>query len=398
MAPARSPLQIALLVVAVVALVTAGGYALLTDESQRPSQAAIDNASERSAALDGFAAVRETTVRMGGDNTTGTVQRVVARPGTGKYRAEAVGGTTSGYDLTVSNGTTLWLYDRENETVRRVSIDNGGNNTGVVLSGQYVERVMDAAFDDSNETTSGISALPMVSSGAREPQSGELPTNGSSLRLNASYLGTEETNGRQTYVFELTQSDSGQIENYSARIWVDAEWFVGLRQRTNFTFDGTRYVSETEFRNVTFDPDLGDVSFRFEPPADANVTTVSGPSYTQYESRDALASNASLSVPDPDLPGEFEFDQGALTEGQGRSVTLQYTNGSASMSVTVRNSTDAAASEGTDVRIGETTGRLDTFGATSLVSWQCEDRSYTVIGSNVGNETVVDVAESIGCE
>lgn len=397
MAPALTPLRIALLVVLAIALAAAGGVALLADEPAEPSAAAIDNASERMASLDGFSATLETSVRMNGEETR-TVRRVVGIPGTGKYRSAAVDDSGAGADLTVSNGTVTWLYDADNGTVRRLSIDGAGNASGVLTSGSYVERLLKAAFDETNDSASEVSALPMVSSRGRSAPSGSVPANGTDVELNVSYAGTERVSGRETYVLELTQPDPGRnLENYSARVWIDTEWFVVLRQRTNFTVEDTRYVSATRYRNVTFDPDLEDVSFRFDPDEHRDVRTVTGPTIERYDSRDALAGNASMPVPDPELPGDFRFDQGAHTTGTVRSVTLQYTNGSTSMSVTVRNGT-GGTSEGSRVRVGETTGRLQTLGATTLVNWECAGHSYTVIGANLSNETVIDVAESVGCE
>ena len=398
MGPALTPLRIALVVVVAVGFVAAGGAVILSDESPRPSPEAVDNASERYRSLDGFAATMVSTTTIGNE-TTRTVRRVTTRPGTSKYRAVAVGNTTAGFDLAVSNGTTVWYYDGDNETVQRIQLDVGESRGGVLLQSSYVERLLEAALGGSNESRSGVSTLPMVSAPAEPAPSGSLSGNASSLSLNVSYLGTERVSGRETYVLELTESgDADRLQNYTARLWVDTEWFAPLRQQTNFTVDGQQFGTVTRYRNVSFDPDLSDVSFRFEPPADANVTVETGPSLTRYDSRDALARNASLSVPDPDLPGEFRFQQGVHTTGANRLVTLQYTNGTTSFSVTVSNSTSVAATEGREVEIGSATGRLQTLAGSTLVSWNCDGQSYSVTGSNVGNETVLDVARSIGCE
>jgi outer membrane lipoprotein-sorting protein len=397
MGPALSPLRTALLVVVAVVAVAAGGAVLLAGETPRPSTETIDNASERYESLDGFAATVETTTRIGNE-TTHSTRRVTARPGTGAYRSVAIG-NASGSDVTVSNGTVVWLYDRDNETARRLSVDVDANNTAV-MGGEQVERLLRAALNGGNESAGGVSTLPMVSTAAGPTPSGSLDTNGSSFGVNVSYLGTEEIDGRETYVLELTGTDieEGTLDDYSGRVWVDTEWFVALRQRTNFTVDGERYAVERRYRNVSFDPDLRDVSFEFDPPEDANVTVETGPSVTQYDSRAPLERNATLSVPDPDVPADFRFDRGTQTVGEARSVTLQYTNGTTSVSVTLRNTTrNATGTEGTAVQIGDATGRLDTFGASTLVTWECDGRAYTVIGSNLANETVVDVARSVGC-
>jgi outer membrane lipoprotein-sorting protein len=397
MGPALSPLRTALLVVVAVVAVAAGGAVLLADETPRPSTETIDNASERYESLDGFVATVETTTRIGNE-TMHSTRRVTARPGTGAYRSVALG-NTSGPDVTVSNGTVVWLYDRDNGTARRLEVDTGTNSTAV-MGGEQVERLLSAALNGDNESAGGVSTLPMVSRTAGPSPSGSLETNGSSFGVNVSYLGTEEIGDRETYVLELTGTDieEGALDDYSGRVWVDTEWFVALRHRTNFTVDGEPYAVERRYRNVSFDPDLSNVSFELDP-SESNVTVESGPSLTEYESRDALARNASLSVPEPDVPADFRFQQGARTVGEARSVTLQYTNGTASVSVTLRNTTrNATDTEGTEVQIGDATGRLDTFGASTLVTWECDGRAYTVIGSNLANETVVDVARSVGCE
>ncbi len=398
MGPALSPLRTALLVVVAVVAVAAGGAVLLADETPRPDSELVENATERYGSLDGFAATVETRTRIGNETRRST-RRVTVRPGTGAYRSITLG-NTSGYDVTVSNGTAVWLYDRDNETARRLSVDVDANNTAV-FGGRPVERLLRAALDEDNESATGVSALPMVSSAAGSTPSGTLPGNGSSPGINVSYVGTEEVDGRETYVLELSGTDieeEGTLDDYSGRVWVDTEWFVALRQRTNFTVDGERYAVTNRYRNVSFDPDLRDVSFEFDPPEDANVTVETGPSVTQYDSRAPLERNATLSVPDPDVPEDFRFDRGTQTVGEARSVTLQYTNGTSSVSVTLRNTTrNTTDTEGTAVQIGDATGRLDAFGASTLVTWECDGRAYTVIGSNLANETAVDVARSVDC-
>jgi len=398
MGPALSPLRIALLVVVAVGAVAAGGAVILSDESPRPSQAAIDNASERYRSLDGFAATMVSTTTIGND-TTRIVRRVTARPGTNEYRAVRLDENGSGVDVTVSNGTTVWYYDRTNETVRRLQIDVGENRSGVLLRSSYVEEILEAALGDTNESRSGVSTLPMVSGPAEPAPSGSLTDDASSLSLNVSYRGTERVNGRETYVLELTEAgDADRLQNYTARVWVDTEWFVALKQQTNFTAGDQRFETTTRYRNVSFDPDLSNVSFRFEPPEDANVTVQSEPSVTRYDSRAALARNASLPVPEPDLPGDFRFRQGVHTTGENRLVSLTYTNGTTSFSLSVIDSTSAAATEGAEVQIGSSTGRLQTIANSALVSWTCDGRTYSLSGSNVGNETLLDAARSVGCE
>lgn len=397
MRSALTPLRLALLVVVVIGLIGAGGAILLADEPSQLRPGVVENASDQFASLDGFSARQETTVRTGNE-TTRIVRRVISRPATGEYRAVALGNSTSRYDRTVSNGSVTWYYDRDNQTVRRMNVDTERNAGGILLAGSYVEQLLQAAVEDSNQTTSDISMLPIVSTTGQANLSGSLSTNASSPQLNVSYRGIETVSGRDTYVLDLTQNANSRLANYSGRVWIDTEWFVALHHRTAFTVDGTRYVTETRYENVSFDPDMDDVSFEFDPPSDANVSVSSEMSFTQYDSREALANNATISIPDPDVPDDFQFQRGARTVGDQRSVTVQYSNGTASLSITVSNTTSTASEEGSTIQIGTATGRMQEFGGSTLVSWPCQEQSYAVIGANLGNETIVEIARSLGCD
>lgn len=398
MVPASSPLRVALLVVAAIGVVVAGGFVLLSEEPSRPSAEAIDNATERFESLDGVTARLETNITIGNE-TTRIVRRIEARPGTGKYRSESIGGTASGADTVVSNGTVTWYYDSDNRTAYRINTDAVANGT-ILSGGRPVEQLLSAAFGEDNESV-GVSALPMVSASASGRPSGALPANQSAIETNVTYLDTEQVSDRRTYLFELRQVENGTFGNYSGRIWIDAERSVILRQHTNFTIEGQHYETETRYRNVSFDAELDDERFEFEPPANA---TVSSSQTRQFDSREAVVAAAELDVPNPDVPEDFEFERGTHTVTEQRSVSAQYTNGSASITVSVRSRTATTndTSDGPDsarnVQIGSANGTLQFIGEARMLDWECGDRSYSVLGSGVGNETVIETARSVGCE
>jgi outer membrane lipoprotein-sorting protein len=302
----------------------------------------------------------------------------------------------TGYDLRVSNGTTTWYYDRENETVRRFRLES--DLTGPLPAGGSVERALEAALGETNDTSSWISVLPTLPASDRPAPSGSLTTNGTNTTastINVTYDGTGQVGGRETYVLSVSAaSDEGAMGNYSARIWVDTEWFAILKQRATFSTGDERSVYEVRYRNVTFNPDLGDVSFRFEPPEDANVTTPTTPSVTEYDSRTALERNASMPVPDPDFRS-FDFDSGYRIAGEDPTLSVEFTNGTASLSVSVQNATDGSRPDGTAVDLGPTPGYLRAVQTTRVLDWQCGGRSYTMYTSDLRNETIVAAARSI---
>lgn len=394
-----SPLQVALVVVAAIAIVAAGGFALLSEEPTRPSADVVENATERYQSLDGFTARVESTTRTD-DETVRDVRRIAVRPGTGQYRSESLGGNASGSDLTVSNGTVTWYYDRENDTVQRTRMDSSANGSAVVAGGRPAEQLLRAAFEDTNETAPAISALPMGSASSGGRPSGSLPANRSATEINVTYDGIERLGDRDAYALTLRQTGGGAVENYSGRAWIDTEWFFALRQRTNFTVDGQRYETDTRYRNVSFEPGLDDEQFRFEPPDDATVRTSST---TQYDSREALVAAADLSVPEPEVPASFAFERGSRIVDDRRSVSVQYTNGTATLNAVVRNGTSTdrgGASDDSETRSVEIDGAdatVESLGAAVIVEWECSNRTHSVIGSGVDDETVIDAARSVGC-
>jgi outer membrane lipoprotein-sorting protein len=387
-----TPRRLAVALVGLLVVATGGGAVLLADEPPRSLPAAADGVAEQYRSLDGFNGTRVQVVSIGND-TRRTVQRVSLRPGTGAYRAVTLnrtGSTGVAFDVTVSNGTVTWFYDRENESVQRVSL---ADSQAFGYDPAQLERLVTAAVDGTEVEPSDISLLPSVSrSGAGG--SGPGLANLSAQQVSVRYTGTERVNDRRTYVLALT-AEEPRLSNFSTRLWLDAEWFVPLRVSNVFTADGTRYETRIRYRSLTFDPGLENVSFRFEVPE--NATLVDGPQLSSFDSRAALARNTTLPVPDPEVPDGFALRDASQTVSEFRSATLRYSNGTGRLSVTVVNDTEAVqVVEGATVEIGDRTGRLTSFGPGGSVGWSCDDRGY-LVGGTVDNESLLDVARSVGC-
>ncbi len=381
----------ALLVGAVLVVATLVAATVLTDDTAQ-SPPDPDGVAEQYRSLDGFRATQVQTVRFG-NNTTRTVRRVAVRPGTGQFRSVAVRGANRSvvYDLIVSNGSVRWLYDRENRRVQRTDVTEAGNGgTPFVTNGTRLEGLVTAAVNDTEER-SAVSRLPTVSPLGR-PQIGA-SDNLSTLRGTAEYVGTDTVDGRQTYVLSVSLNQSA-VQNASTRVWLDTEWFVMLQRRGSFTVDGTRVETSVRYRNVSFEPGLNEESFQFDPPD--NVTIDTGPEIRSYDSRAALSRNTTLSVPDPDVPDGFSLEEASLTVTTVTAATLRYANATASLTVTVTNESGSFEGDGQPVTVGNRTGRLDSFGETRIVNWNCSDRSVLVAGP-VSNATLLRFAESIGC-
>jgi outer membrane lipoprotein-sorting protein len=351
------------------------------------------NASERYAALDGLDAT-ETTVIEHGDERRRTVAHVSLRPGTGKQRTVITHGPSRRYERRVSNGTVLWLYDRDGNTATMLPLSP---DTDATSRGARIERLFTRLnVTDPDETTAvpvtpGVDPLPVVPHSGAGPPVSESVTG--SANHGVSYNGTASVDGRETYVLRLTSAASS---GYEQTLWVDTEHFFPLKHRTAWTDDGERVTVTTTYTNVTFDPGLSPETFQFDPPRNATVERPSTPEVTTHGSIAALRASTDISVPDPDLPATFELVYASQTTGKARGVGLQYVNATSTLSVAKYNLTYPV--RGGDKRV-TVAGReaVLSLGSTVSVSWNCPAYRYTVRGSGVSRERVLAVAESVAC-
>jgi len=406
--PSKRPLPAVVAVVAlVIAVVGIGVVAFWPSESGESAPPIGHNASDRLAALDGYVATVE-TVTEHANGTNRTVYREWRRPGTGKYYREPVDGERQ--TRLVSNGSVTWLHDLGENNVTRFDIDT--QQSLAETRGERLERIFTRlnvsrdAVDETEQTTvtpSGDAPLPAVPTG----QSGAASTSpdvGAADGFGVRYQGTDTVAGREVYVLTIqpeTDDDVSVLDDYQQTLYVDTEWFLTLKRHTEFTRDGETFATTVTYRNVTVEPGIDDDRFEYDPPENATVTDPDLPDVSTYDSRSALRAATSLPVPDPDIPGGFEFDGGTVTSGRFRSVNLQYTSPRAQLGVGVSNVTGENTT-GTDT--GETVvvdGREATYqrvATSQLVTWECNGYRYSVSGNGVDRETLLDVAASVECD
>jgi outer membrane lipoprotein-sorting protein len=389
------PTKIVLLAVVVVLASVGGVGGILTAPTTDAGdgQRLGTDAAERYASIEGVAATKVTVVERGTE-TSRTVTEIRKRPGTDARREAVVGAADRRHDLTVSNGSTMWLYDRDANVVERFALS--GSEEG--SRGEQLERlfarlnVTDPSESATAPTSPAISPLPVVGSAGSTPGGGD-PTE--TTAHGVSYNGTATVDGRTTYVLEIEpRGDAGSA--YRQTLWVDAERFFPLKQRTQWTADGERVSTTTTYRNVTFDPGLADSTFEFDPPANATVETLDVPKTTTYDSVRALRSNAEMAVPTPELPPSFGLTYASHTTGRVRGVGLAFANATARITVATYNRTLPVSDGERQVTVGNRTAEV-ARGPTTSVSWNCDEYRHTVRGEGVPVSLLVEVARSVQC-
>ncbi|WP_197425429.1 outer membrane lipoprotein carrier protein LolA, partial [Halobacterium sp. CBA1126] len=295
------------------------------------------------------------------------------------------------YELTVSNGSTMWLYDGDAGRAKRIPLSQTPD--GEATRGDRVERLfaaLDVTRADDTASASGpeLAPLPVVPGTVGGP---DAPANRS---LGVEYDGTATVGDREAYVLRVTP----EAENaaYEQTLLVDTRHFFVLEQRTEWVDDGTPVSVRTTYTNVTFDPGLDDEAFAFDPPADATVEHVDPPTQTAYGTAAKLRAATDVSVPSPELPASFRPTYASETTGEVHGVGLRYVNETGRVTVAKYNRTFPADGDRT-VSVGGHEAAV-TYGPTASVSWNCDRYRYTVRGQNVPASVLVEVARSVACE
>ena len=383
---------VALVVLASVGIV--GSVWFVESHDATPGPVVADDAADRLAEIEDVSATRETVIERE-DGTNKTVENVTLRPQTGEVRAIQLEGPRQ-TDVRVSNGSVLWLYDEEKATVQ--VLDHQDPDGPAAVDIQRLDRLL----TQLHEATSGepaptreITPLPAVPAESSTNATGPVGVSGP---YNMSYEGKEEIDGRTTHVVELTLAGTGEpVANYTQTLWLDAERYYPLQQRTAWIQGGERTTITTTYRNVSFDPGIDDGVFEFDPPADTTVERSETADQQQYDSLSALRADATMTVPEPDVPESFMLVEATRTDARIGSVGLQYVNATATLSVAKLDSVVPATTDGAAVTIDGKEGTYRDLGPTQSVVWNCDGNQYKVRGSGLPRATLLSVAESVSC-
>ena len=313
---------------------------------------------QRLSELDSYTATVVSHGEFGG-NETNTTTKVWARPDTGEVRREVISSPYTDGMVTVINESMVVTYSPESNEVRRINRSN-------YQMGQ-----------------SGSPSVTMIGSVVDS--------------MSVEKLGTEQVDGEKTYRVSLEPNTSMATQQGTITAWLDADTYFPVRVETVANSDQMNFSSVTRYEDVELNPTIPDSKFTLDAPADANTSDVSLPDSRVYDSLAELRANATLSVPEPDVPAGFSLEQGRVTRDEFHSISLQYRNDSTRVTVTKTNGT---MYNGTDtnetVRIGDRTGSYHEFGSTGMVVWSCDGTRYSVSGG-VSRAQLTDIAASVEC-
>ena len=372
--------------VVVVGVLAVATWSLVLASAGTADQPQIDaDVQQRYEAIDGVNATQTTTVTRNGTVTSQTTYDAVLQPGTQKTRLAVINSTAQRYDLRMSNGSTLWLYDQRRANATRISLSGAESTQGERLQRLFTKLNMSAAAETTDAQS--VEPLPVV------PRSEGQPAE-SSGAMTVSYRGTESVDGREAHVIHVAPEND--TASYEQTVWVDTERFFPLKKRTAWTTDGERTVVTTTYTDVSYDTGVSEAVFTPDFPDDTTVTAPETPETRTYESVSALEADTDIRVPEPDIPPGYELQFATRTQGEIRGVGLRYVNRTSLLTVAKYNYTYPSTGGDEQVTIDGRQAQLSR-GPTSSLSWSCERYRYTVRGEGVSADRLIAVGQSIGC-
>ncbi|GAA0289119.1 LolA family protein [Halobacterium noricense] len=384
-----------LLAVAVAALlVTSGctGLDVLADDAATPSDVDV---AQRYDSLDTLEATRVTTVDDG--NTTNETRALVRVDFTTdpprRYQRTLAPESRAG-DVTVLNESGALLYDADENTVRRVPRIDGWTTRN---QSAYLARIVAAAHGDGvAEVSDGVSPLPIIPTTRSGPSIPEDAIEG----FEVEYLGTQRVAGRTAHGFELTAvSEAALTANQT--LWLDSEYYYPLKTSRRIDYRNRTIEATSRLKTVTFDADLPADAFHFDVPEDATGETLNVSTQT-FDSASALREHVDFSVPDPEVPAAYEFDEAQYVSGNVTQASLQYVTADGEQLTVTKTTSGPNANgwftSGENVTVAGHDSQYLTTPRSNFVSWSCGDTRYAVVATDLEKESLLAVADSVGCE
>ncbi|RQH03115.1 LolA family protein [Natrarchaeobius oligotrophus] len=205
-----------------------------------------------------------TTEISDGDETATEVVSVAERPYV-EYRSEILESTRTDRDgdVYVSNATSSWWYDPSANAARYYQSDEPFESDDVrAARAEQAERQL-ALYDLEYRGTETVAdrETHVLAVEAKD----EAVEDGISILV-----------GDTEFVYALETVDpTEEVVVLEQRLWIDAEYDYPLKEELRFEGeDGERHTMVERFDEVTFNDDLPDDEFDYEPPENATISEI----------------------------------------------------------------------------------------------------------------------------
>jgi len=332
------------------------------NSSAPDDDAVVETFRDRFTSIETVVMTIETDIQVNDNRSMSTEQRLWVDYENDRVRSEIdFNGTET---VTVRNESKTVMYNAEENTVSTF------NNTGSVGSPNMIRGIL-----NNSELT---------------------------------YEATERLNGEQTYRVSVTPTDANamaRFDSVEATLWIDAETYFPEKFHAVTDSDDSGYEMTTRFRNVTLDEAIPDSRFEIDVPDDAEKPDYASNIET-YDSLTAVEESTNLTVPNPEVPEAYNFEEGTVFNGSDyRSVSLRYeSDDGETIRVSARGATEYDYDEQDSFETVAVSGHYAYYtefdydgNTTSSLVLPCEDTTYSVHGG-LSKSGTIEIAESLDCE
>jgi outer membrane lipoprotein-sorting protein len=241
------------------------------------------------------------------------------------------------------------------------------------------------------------------------------------------YEGTETVAGRRTHVVSMSPPADVLVElNVGVRDgenrrtlplqrvtdeqlavatetwWIDAEQPYPVQKRIEWANETGAVVMTTTrtYEELTVGVDHDPSTFRFEPPADAEVVERNHSDLRHFDTREAASAAVPFELPPvaPAMPSGYRFQGASIPEREDRTtVLLLFYDGTQSISVAVSDEPTPFGDGTVEENLGTVDGTLVATGrGQTFLTWRCGELTYRLSGPTE-TARLVELAEEIGC-
>ena len=252
--------------------------------------------------------------------------------------------------LTVSNGSTLWIYDNKSNTVTVMritsSIASTEMSTEMIDYGAIVKDIL--------------------------------------KRFEVKLLGSEKVAGKDCYVLLLKPKNETVYS--TIKMWVEKEYWMPLKTEMS---DGINVT--TEYLNIEINTGVSDDVFEFKPPEGAKIIRKEF-SFKSFSSVEEAQKHAPFKILTPNYTAGCELKSVSIINNV--TVSLSYSDDKGTYISVEETLNQSLPKTGEDVKIGDAEGKYTEMFGIGSVAFKKGDLLIRVSGK-IDKEELIKIAESI---
>ena len=208
--------------------------------------------------------------------------------------------------IIISNGKTMWTYDKKNNIVYIMSVSKLSEEKRKSLREGLYKSIIENALKNYNLT----------------------------------YFGTTTLDGRKCYVIKLTPKNETKMP-VEMKMWIDAEYWLPVKVYSTAKSIFGNITTVVEYRNLSINTGVNDSIFNFTPPKGVKVvyeneSTSVKPTTETYKSFEEAQKHVNFTLVVPSYTAGLKLEKITLINSTNQVVMIDYSNSTCRMIISER--------------------------------------------------------------